>query len=101
MLKTVAVAIGSVLLLAAPALASDVSRDIREVRKDRAEINQERREIASDEARERNALRNGNVGAYFRAKADEARDRRELGREEAKLRHDRHELHEDFEHRRY
>ena len=101
MLKIPTLAVGFAVLCAAPALADDIGRDIREVRKDRAEISDERREIAVDRARENEALRHGNVAGYFRSKVDENRDRRELRQEEAKLQRDRRDLHEDFEHRRH
>ncbi len=94
---------------------SDIGRDIREVRQDRAAVRadearvaQERSDLAKARAREQNDLRHGNILGAIRDHRTEVREARELRAAEqklaadrARLAHDARDLREDLEHRRH
>ena len=120
-IKAFALTLGAGLALASlqPASAdtfrSDIGRDIREVRSDRAAVQadevrlaHERSELAKAQAREREDIRRGNLGAAIRDDRQvrhEASDVRaaqnKLAADRAKLNHDTRDLRRDVAQQRH
>ena len=81
---------------------NEIRQDIRDIRTDRTNIRidevrvaKERADVEAVRARERDALRRGDVAGVARAYEQEQREQRELAAAQRKLQADRGKLHQD------